>query len=215
MPPLLKICGLTLPAQAQAIARLGCDAIGVIGVAGSPRHVPPRQRAALFAAARAANPRCQGVLVVADPADEALEELGSRGGHQVLQLHGAESPERCAALRQRLDVALWKALRIRTPQDLERAQAYAGVVDALLLDAYVADQLGGTGQAIPLAWLAEFQAPLPWWLAGGLCAERVGPVLAAVRPTGLDASSGVERAPGDKDLVKVGALVQAVRRGGS
>lgn len=211
MPPLLKICGLTQSAQAAAIAGLGCDAIGVIGVAGSPRHVEPARRPALFAAARAANPACEGVLVVADPHDAALPELGSAGGHQVLQLHGGESPQRCAELRQRLDVRLWKALRIRSPRDLQVAADYAGVVDALLLDAYVPNQLGGTGQAIPLDWLADFEAPLPWWLAGGLCAERVGPVLAALRPTGLDASSAVERAPGDKDLEQVQRLVEAVR----
>lgn len=215
MSPLLKICGLTQPNQAAAIAGMGCDAIGVIGVPGSPRWLEPARRPGLFAAARALNPGCQGVLVVADPSDDQLVELGAAGGHQVLQLHGGESPERCAALRQRLDVALWKALRIRSPQDLQRAAAYATVVDGLLLDAYVPDQLGGTGQAIPLDWLMDWCAdgglPLPWWLAGGLCAERVAPVLAAVQPTGLDASSGVERAPGDKDLTRVQALVDAVR----
>lgn len=211
MPPLLKICGLTRPDQAAAVAWLGCDAIGVIGVAGSPRHLEPERRPALFAAARAVNPACQGVLVVADPVDAMLPLLDAAGGHQVLQLHGSESPERCAELRQRLDVVLWKALRIRSPQDLQRALAYAAVVDALLLDAYVPDQLGGTGQSIPLDWLSDFASPLPWWLAGGLCAERVGPVLAAVQPTGLDASSAVERSPGDKDLAKVQALVEAVR----
>jgi len=114
-------------------------------------------------------------------------------------------------LRGQLDAVLWKALRIRSPRDLERAQAYAGVVDALLLDAYVPDQLGGTGQAIPLDWLADFETPLPWWLAGGLSPERVPPVLAALNPAGLDVSSGVERSPGDKDLTRVAALVQAVR----
>jgi phosphoribosylanthranilate isomerase len=211
MPPLLKICGLTQPAQAEAIAGLGCDAIGVIGVPGSPRHLEPERRPALFAAARAVNPACQGVLVVADPPDVLLPLLGGAGGHQVLQLHGGESPERCGELRQRLDVQLWKALRIRSPQDLQRAAAYAPVVDALLLDAYVPDQLGGTGQAIPLEWLADFASPLPWWLAGGLSAERVGAVMAALRPTGLDASSAVEIAPGDKDLASVRALVEAVR----
>lgn len=211
MPPLLKICGLTQPAQAEAIARLGCDAIGVIGVAGSPRHLDPERRPALFAAARAENSSCQGVLVVADPPEAMLPLLGSAGGHQVLQLHGGESPERCAELRQRLDVRLWKALRIRSPHDLQRAADYANVVDSLLLDAYVPDQLGGTGQAIPLQWLADFESPLPWWLAGGLSADRVEAVLAALQPTGLDASSAVEHAPGDKDLTKVQALVEAVR----
>ena len=216
MSPLLKICGLTQPGQAQAIAALGVDALGVIAVPGSPRWLAPPLRPAVFAAACAANPNCQGVLVVADPADAELAELRLAGGHRVVQLHGAETPERCAALRQQLDGALWKALRIRSPQDLQRAQAYAGVVDALLLDAYVPDQLGGTGQAIPLEWLTSVELPIPWWLAGGLNAQRVTPVLQALGPTGLptglDASSGVERSPGDKDLTKVAALVDAVRR---
>jgi phosphoribosylanthranilate isomerase len=212
MAPLLKICGLTQPAQAAAIAGLGVEAIGVIGVPGSPRHLAAAQRPALFAAAAAANPRCVGVLVAADPSDAELEQLGGRGGHRVLQLHGAESPERCAELRRRLDVQLWKALRVRSAADLEHADRYAAVVDALLLDAWVPDQLGGTGQAIPLEWLQGFRSPLPWWLAGGLSAERVAPVLAALQPTGLDASSWVELAPGVKDLNRVVALLEAVRR---
>ncbi len=212
MAPLLKICGLTQPAQAAAIAALGVDAIGVIAVPGSPRHRAAAERPALFGAATAANPRCVGVLVVADPGDAELAELGSQGGHRVLQLHGHESRERCAELRQQLDVQLWKALRVRTADDLQRAARYADVVDALLLDAWAPDQLGGTGQAIPLPWLRDFRSPLPWWLAGGLGPERVEPVLAALRPTGLDASSGVEQAPGVKDLDRVKALIEAVHR---
>ncbi|MFO7629736.1 MAG: hypothetical protein R6W06_09540 [Prochlorococcaceae cyanobacterium] len=70
---------------------------------------------------------------------------------------------------------------------------------------------GGTGQRIPLEWLADFAPPLPWWLAGGVAAERVPALLASLRPAGLDASSAVERAPGDKDLAKVAALLAAVR----
>lgn len=212
---LLKVCGLREPAQAAAVAALGADAIGVIGVAQSPRWLEPQLRPALFDAVRSASPLCLGVLVVADPVDEELELLGPGGGHQVLQLHGAESPQRCAELRQALgpDLLLWKALRIRREADLAQAQAYAPVVDALLLDAWVPDQLGGTGHRIPIDWLNGFRPPLPWWLAGGITPERVSPALAALGdalPTGVDASSGVERAPGDKDLARVAELVAAV-----
>lgn len=209
--PLLKICGLRDPAQAEAVARLGVDAIGVIGVPGSPRYLAPPHRPALFAAMRAAAPRCQGVLVVADPSDQQLAELEAGQGHAVLQLHGSESPERCGQLRQQLGCTVWKALRIRHPGDLRLALDYAPVVDALLLDAWVPNQLGGTGHRIPTEWLAGFRPPLPWWLAGGIRADRVAPLLARVAPTGLDASSGVERAPGDKDLALVQELVAAVR----
>ncbi|MEB3171561.1 MAG: phosphoribosylanthranilate isomerase [Synechococcaceae cyanobacterium] len=213
-PPQLKICGLRDPGQAAEVASLGVDAIGVIGVPGSPRFLEAGQRQALFGAMRAASPACLGVLVVADPDDQRLPELQPDRGHDVVQLHGGESPERCHQLRERLGGLLWKALRIRSREDLQRAAAYAPVVDALLLDAWVPDQLGGTGQPIPIEWLEGFEPPLPWWLAGGICADRVPPLLARLSPSGLDASSGVERSPGDKDLERVAALVAAVRAAG-
>jgi len=209
--PLLKICGLRDPEQAAAVACLGVDAIGVIGVPGSPRYLEPGQRPPLFAAVQAAAPVCQRVLVVADPDDRQLAELAGGQGHGVVQLHGSETPERCHQLRASLGCTVWKALRIRSPHDLKQAWDYAHAVDALLLDAWVPDQLGGTGHRIPSEWLAGFTPPLPWWLAGGIRADRVAPLLAQLTPTGLDASSGVERAPGDKDLALVEALVAAVR----
>ena len=209
--PLLKICGLTQADQAAAVAAMGVDAIGVIGVEGSPRFVPAEQRKPLFRAAISASPNCAGVLVVADPSDGDLAALDARWGHQVLKLHGGESPERCHRLRQRLGCGIWKALRIRGPGDLADAAAYGEAVDALLLDAWVPDQLGGTGHRIPIEWLEGWHCPLPWWLAGGIRADRVGAVMTRLSPHGLDASSGVERAPGDKDLALVGQLVAAVR----
>ena len=213
-PPLLKICGLRDPAQAAAVAQLGVDAIGVIGVPGSPRFLEAEQRPALFAAMRAAAPGCRGVLVVADPLEQQWPQLELGQGHAVVQLHGSETPQLCGQLRSRLGCQIWKALTIRRPEDLQRAVDYAPVVDALLLDAWVPDQLGGTGHPIPIEWLQGFTPVLPWWLAGGIRAERVPGLLSQLGPTGLDASSGVERSPGDKDLDQVAALVAAVRVAG-
>ena len=213
-PPLLKICGLRDPAQAAAVAQLGVDAIGVIGVPGSPRFLEAEQRPALFAAMRAAAPGCRGVLVVADPLEQQWPQLELGQGHAVVQLHGSETPQLCGQVRSSLGCEIWKALRIRRPEDLQRAVDYAPVVDALLLDAWVPDQLGGTGHPIPIEWLQGFTPVLPWWLAGGIRAERVPGLLSQLGPTGLDASSGVERSPGDKDLDQVAALVAAVRVAG-
>ena len=213
-PPLLKICGLRDPGQAAAVAQLGVDAIGVIGVPGSPRFLEAERRPALFAAIRAAAPGCRGVLVVADPLEQQWPQLELGQGHAVVQLHGSETPQLCGQLRSRLGCEIWKALRIRRPEDLQRAVDYALVVDALLLDAWVPEQLGGTGHRIPIEWLQGFTPVLPWWLAGGIRADRVPELLTQLCPTGLDASSGVELSPGNKDLDQVAALVAAVRVSG-
>jgi phosphoribosylanthranilate isomerase len=156
------------------------------------------------------------VLVVVDPSEEDLPMLRAANGHQVIQLHGEETPERCRQLRRALgaEVGLWKALRIRSQDDLHLAEAYAGAVDALLLDAWVPGQLGGTGRPVPLDWLAGFASTLPWWLAGGISPETVGGVLEKVHPHGLDASSGVECQPGWKDLERVRMLVEEVKAAG-
>ncbi|MEB3351583.1 MAG: phosphoribosylanthranilate isomerase [Cyanobacteriota bacterium] len=207
--PLLKICGLRDPAQAAAVAAMGVNAIGVIGVAGSPRWVAPERRQPIWQAVAQVAPACFGVLVVVNPSDADLPLL-AEGGHRVVQLHGEETPQRCAELRTRLQRPLWKALRIRTAADLEAVRAYEPVVDALLLDAWAADARGGTGRSIPVELLEGFAPALPWWLAGGLGPERLGQVLGRLQPFGLDASSGVETAPGVKDLARVAAMVAAL-----
>jgi phosphoribosylanthranilate isomerase len=213
-PPLLKICGLREPDQAGAVAALGVDAVGVIGVRSSPRWLEPARRPSLFEAVSSARKDCLRVLVVADPAREELPLLEpGPGGHNVVQLHGNETVERCLELRQNLPEGLliWKALRIRDPADLLQVHHYAPVVDALLLDAWVNSQLGGTGHRIPVEWLREFSCEQPWWLAGGINPERMGSLRGTVNPDGFDASSGVEDAPGVKNLERVEALVQAVQ----
>ena len=208
--PLLKICGLRQPDQAAAIAAMGVAAIGVIAVEASPRFVVPEQRAELFAAVKTARPACLGVVVVADPQPADLAWLGSDHGHDILQLHGQESPERCQELRQSLGVKVWKALRLRDPADLNQAADYTDHVDGLLLDAWVADQLGGTGQRLPLEWLQGFNPGVPWWLAGGIASHTIADILSQVRPDGLDVSSAVEKSPGDKDLEGVADLARVV-----
>jgi phosphoribosylanthranilate isomerase len=208
----LKICGLRDPQQAAAIAAMGVDAIGVVAVPGSRRFLAVDERAALFTAAHQGREGVLGVLVTADPEERDLPALQADHGHQIVQLHGHESVARCQELGRQLgpEVEIWKALRIRSAEDLRRAEDYAAVVQALLLDAWVPDQLGGTGQAIPLDWLEGFSPALPWWLAGGLTPETVARALRVCRPHGIDVSSGVEDRPGWKNLARVGQLIDAL-----
>lgn len=208
----LKICGLRDPDQAAQVAAVGVAAIGVIAVPSSPRFVPLPERPALWQAISRVAPHTERVLVVADPDMPTIGAIAADPGVSVVQLHGQESPAQCLALKQQLQRPIWKALRIRQPQDLELAERYADAVDALLLDAWVPDQLGGSGARIPIEWLSGFAPSRPWWLAGGVSADRVEGIVEQLRPFGLDASSSVERAPADKDLSKVRALAAAVRQ---
>lgn len=219
-PPLaLKICGLTRPAQAEAIAAMGVDAIGAIGVPGSPRCLDECQRRALFSTLQSHHPAVMRVWVIADLDDDTLDAgLSGNGAPTVVQLHGEESPERCVDLRQRHpEIQWWKAFRVRQPADLDQLRVYAGAIDALLLDAWSPEQLGGTGHRLNLNWLGSLQSQLPagipWWLAGGISAEWVPELLQNTQPSGLDASSRLETAPGVKDLERVRALVNAIQGG--
>ena len=211
--PAVKICGLTDPEQALAIAAMGVDAIGVIGVAGTPRYVEDTPRRNLFSQLEQHCPEVHRVWVVADASEEELDaSLQGNGIPTVVQLHGKETPEQCLALRQRHPkTRVWKALRLRSLDDLKSVENYLESVDALLLDAWSPDQLGGTGHRLPLDWLAETRLQLPWWLAGGISAEWIPELLEKVSPDGLDASSRLEVRPGWKDLKKVSALLSAVR----
>jgi len=189
----------------------------VIGVPDTPRFVAPRQRKAIFQRLTQEHPLLKRVWVVADPSDQQLASaFMGKGQPSVVQLHGEESPKRCAELRLLYPrIKWWKALRLREEADLNGIDAYADSVDALLLDAWSPNQLGGTGHRLDPAWFERLEtricSGLPWWLAGGISAEWVPTLLQQVSPFGLDASSRLEHSPGVKDLRHVEALIEAVR----
>ena len=210
--PAIKICGLKDLDQATAIASMGVNAIGVIGVEGTPRHLTEHLRREMFLNLATTHPCMKRVWGVADLEDGDLDTaLAGEGVPSVVQLHGSESPERCRQLKQRHpQVQWWKALRLRQSEDLERLRPFSDAADALLLDAWTPSQLGGTGHRLPLEWLRDQTITGPWWLAGGISAEWVPTVLEHLSPNGLDASSRLEIRPGWKDLSKVRDLVEAV-----
>jgi phosphoribosylanthranilate isomerase len=210
----VKICGITDPEQALSIAAIGADAIGVIGVAGTPRFVSEPLLREIFKALEQNADDVQRVWVVADMDDDSLDAaLKGQGTPTVVQLHGGESPERCMALKQQHpQVNWWKALRLRSSLDLHSLEAYVQSVDALLLDAWSPDQLGGTGHRLSLDGLNAIELSLPWWLAGGISAEWIPELLNRVNPNGLDASSRLEDSPGRKNLEKVKELIDAVQK---
>jgi phosphoribosylanthranilate isomerase len=205
----VKICGITKPEQGQAIAQLGATALGFICVQASPRYVTPRQIRAVVEQLLVPVD-CVGVF--ADARVEEISRVVAETGLNAVQLHGSESPEFCKLLRQALpEVKILKALRVKTPECLDRTIIYTSYVDALLLDAYHPHLLGGTGKTLDWETLQQFCPSCPWLLAGGLTPENVINALSLLQPSGIDLSSGVERSPGDKDLDKVAQLFENVR----
>lgn len=214
----IKICGITKPDQGQAIAQLGASALGFNCVPQSPRFVSPvqiREIVEQLLQSGAGDPTPDRVGVFVNSSAAEIVEIAAIAQLNAVQLHGSESPQFCQALKAALPATeIIKALRVRDAGTLAQAEVYANVVDTLLLDAYMPNatpgQYGGTGQAIDWRLLRHFRPACPWLLAGGLSPDNVLTALSQVQPDGIDLSSGVEIAPGDKDLAKVQQLFVAL-----
>ncbi|MEH1874680.1 phosphoribosylanthranilate isomerase [Nostoc sp.] len=200
----VKICGITQPQQSIAIASLGATALGFICVPTSPRYVTTSQIRAAVAELPA---HIDTIGVFANASIPEISQIVVDSGLTGVQLHGDELPDFCYQLRQVLpNIEIIKALRVRSLEHLDTAANYINYVDTLLLDAYHPEQLGGTGKTLDWTMLEEFSPNCPWFLAGGLTADNIIEALSQVNPSGVDLSSGVERAPGDKNLDKVAQL---------
>ncbi|MBW4570034.1 MAG: phosphoribosylanthranilate isomerase [Tolypothrix carrinoi HA7290-LM1] len=205
----VKICGITQPEQGKAIAREGATALGFICVPSSPRYVSATQ---IRAVVTQLPETTDTIGVFANSTVESIAQTVADSGLTGVQLHGDESIYFCYQLRQSLpDVEIIKALRIRSLEDFDKAATYTTRVNTLLLDAYHPQQLGGTGKTLDWNMLQQFSPSCPWFLAGGLTPDNIVEALNQVKPSGIDLSSGVERAPGDKDLDKVAQLFARLR----
>lgn len=215
----IKICGLTKLDQAQAIAKMGVDALGFICVSSSPRYISPTEigqiTSSLLSAqteiARLSELDLIGVFLNSSISE--INETVALAGLNAVQLHGDEPPEFCDQVRSHLratnpKIKLIRALRVKDQAGLEQAHLFSNVVDAVLLDAYDPHMAGGTGKTLDWQMLRDFRPACDWWLAGGLSPENVTDAIALVNPHGLDVSSGVERTAGDKDLSKVEKFIQ-------
>jgi phosphoribosylanthranilate isomerase len=196
---LIKICGVTTVADAVACADLGADAIGLNFWDRSVRRCG-LEEAARIAAVLRERVRLVGVFVDAEP---ALIAHARSIGIEWAQLHGEESDE----VRVSLAPRAYKAVKIGSEADLERALLYGG--EELLIDANVAGKAGGTGERVDVSLAARAARARKIWLAGGLRPENVADAIRDVAPYGVDVASGVERAPGLKDLARVEAFIRA------
>lgn len=211
MPVLVKICGINMPDALDAAVEAGADALGFVFFPPSPRHLGIEAASAL---AERVGGRAAKVALTVDAEDALLAAIRDAVKPDMLQLHGQESPARVAAIRTRFGLPVMKALPVETRADLSAVSAYAQVADRILFDARPpreATRPGGLGAPFDWRILEDLHLPLPFTLSGGLDAGNVARAIRIARPGGVDVSSGVERAPGDKDPGKIGAFIRAAR----
>lgn len=199
----IKICGITRPEDARAVAASGADAIGLVFYSASPRAVTVDQAVAITAVVP---PFVTVVALFVDEPVASIERILESVPIDLIQFHGEESPEFC----QQFGRPWLKALRVQPGIDIADACRKYHRARAVLLDSFKAGVPGGTGQAFD--WeLTPANLPLPVVLAGGLHPDNVGDAIRALHPAAVDVSGGVESAPGIKDAEKIHRFIAAVR----
>lgn len=202
----VKVCGITNLDDARASVDAGAFALGFNFYSKSPRYIEPER------ASRIIEQLPQSVLSVGvfvnEPDNEAIQTAAKTAGIRAVQLHGDESPSFCQTLK---NLFVIKALRV--DHDFDPSDAARFETDAILLDAFSAGIYGGSGNTFDWT-VAGRTKPLvkKLFLAGGLNATNVGLAIETARPFALDVCSGVERAPGRKDLMKLAAFMDAIRK---
>lgn len=215
----IKICGLSTPEAIGAAIARGASHVGFVHYPKSPRHLAIEAMAGLR---DLVGKRAETVIVTVDPNDALVERFAAEVRPDWLQLHGKETPERLAAIRARVapqGIRVMKALPIAEAADLDAVALYSDIADRILLDSRrpKASHLpGGNGVAFDWTLLAPqtsgLDPALPIMLSGGLDAANVGYALRIARPAGLDVSSGVESAPGVKDIGRIHQFFDALDR---
>lgn len=208
--PLVKICGLTDHDAVAAAVEHGASHLGLVFFPPSPRNVSPDEAADLMDGVPD-EVTITGLFV--DPSDDDVNAVMQRVRLGLLQLHGSETPERVDALRLEFGLPVMKCIGVSCAADLEAAKPYLGVADMLLFDAKPpkdADRPGGNAQSfdwsIMKAWT---DTTTPWLLAGGLTPDNVAEALRVSGAPGVDVSSGVEKAPGEKDPALIVKFLEA------
>lgn len=211
MGVMVKICGINSRDAADAALRAGADFAGLVFFDRSPRHLPLDQAAVL---ARLLRGRARVVTLLVDPSDAVVHEVMASVSPDLIQLHGNESPARAAQIAAHAARPVIKVLAVADSEDVVRAQAYEDVADYILFDAKAdaaATRPGGWGAAFDWQLVSGRSFKRPFGVAGGLNPENVARAIQVSGANFVDASSGVEDAPGRKSPEKIAAFVTAAR----
>ena len=207
----VKICGITREEALRAAVEAGARYVGFVFFGPSPRNLTVEQATGLAAQVPAGI--CKVALTV-NASDDDLEALLARVPLDMLQLHGSESPDRVAAVRDRFGLPVMKAVGVAEEGDLAALDEHMRAADQILVDAKPPKDgvlPGGNGLAFDWRLIAGRRWPVPWMLAGGLTPDNVGDAIAMTGARQVDVSSGVESAPGRKESALIEAFVAAAR----
>jgi phosphoribosylanthranilate isomerase len=201
-----KICGVSTPRTLDAVIAGGASHVGFVFFPDSPRNVS-FDRVAQLSALVPTHVKRVGVFV--DPSNTLVEQAVAAGHLDVLQLHST-TPTRAAAIAKK-GLEIWGVVAVRTRTDLDQAKQWHDVATRILYDAKTpAGTLpGGMGLRFDWTLLEGFSHQMPWALSGGLDAENVAEAVRVTGATMVDTSSGVESAPGVKDMDKIAAFLKA------
>ncbi|NTF33374.1 phosphoribosylanthranilate isomerase [Rhizobium skierniewicense] len=211
MKPDIKICGLKSADAIERAVRCGASHIGFIFFEKSPRNIEPDIAGQLADAVRGS---VKIVAVTVDADNDELDEIIDLLKPDMLQLHGHESPERVLNVKAVYGLPIIKAFSIRDADDLAGIDPYIGIADKFLFDAKPpagSDLPGGNGVSFDWTLLRTLDAGVDYMLSGGLNKDNVAEALDQTGASGIDTSSGVESAPGVKDLAMIDAFFDAVR----
>lgn len=209
MPPLVKICGLSTLETVDAAIRLGATHIGLVHYEPSPRHVDLKTAAALR---QRAGGKVKVALLLVNASQQVTGEALSAVRPDIVQFHGNETPQWLAAVKRLVPAEVWKAVGLKDAGTLERIRQFEGAADRILFDAPAAALPGGTGARFDWSLLKGHRHSIDWGVAGGLTPANVAQAIAETGAPLVDVSSGVESAPGVKDMDKIAAFLKAVGR---
>lgn len=210
MKPDIKICGLKTPEAVDRAVERGATHIGFIFFAKSPRNIEPDIAGALADRVRG-RAKIVAVTVDADPDD--LDEIIALLRPDILQFHGHESPEQLLTVKAMTGLPIMKVFSVREADDLKHIEPYIGIADRFLFDAKapVGSELpGGNGVTFDWQLLRSLDESVNYMLSGGLNKDNVAEALRQTGARGIDVSSGVESAPGVKDLQMMDEFFAAV-----
>jgi len=209
--PKIKICGITTPGALESAIAAHAEFVGFNFFPPSPRHLTVSDAAIL---AERAEGRIGKVGVFVNPSDALLAAVVPAAKLDAIQLHGSETPDRTAQIGARFSLPMWKVMSVAAPGDIAKAIAYRDAADFILFDAKTPSGTlpGGMGLAFDWALLSGNHGTPAWGLAGGLTPANVAEAIRITRTSMVDTSSGVESAPGVKDVDKIAAFCKAVRQ---